>query len=91
MSTSFLEGFSEALVDALLRDQHIEIEPGSRHVVAEELATRLAVAPEGRSLISTLAQVLIEIPAITELFADDETLKELVTELPPTVLPRGGR
>ena len=25
------------------------------------------------------------------LFADDETLKEVVTELPPTVLPRGGR
>lgn len=91
MATPFLQAFSEAVLAALSEQDLIEVEPGGRPAVVDFVAGRLADAREGESLISSLSAALLAAPGVHELFADDEQLKELVTDLPRTALPRGPR
>jgi hypothetical protein len=90
MSSPFLLGFVEAVVGRLVTDDRIEIRAGGEAEVVRVIAARLATATQGESLISTLSSALIACEFVEELYADDAELKDLVTDLPRTALPRGG-
>ncbi len=90
MSSPFLTGFVGAVVQRLLSSGQLEIEPGAADSVINGVAVKLATARDSSSLISTMSAALIGTEGVIELYADDDALKELVTDLPKTVLPRGG-
>lgn len=90
VSTPFLINFTEAIVRTLLERGELELS-GDRDAVVAFVSQNLASGGEGRSLISTFTAALLACPDVEELYADDETLKELVTELPRDLLHRGRR
>ncbi len=90
MSSPFLLAFVEAVVGRLVQHDRIEIADGRQDEVVRVVAARLGSAGQGESLISTMSAALIACDAVEELWADDTELKELVTDLPRTALPRGG-
>lgn len=81
MSTPFLYRFSAALVSRLVVTQRLEVSPGAEDQVARFVAGVLGGAGEGASLISTLSGALLGCPQVEELYADEEELKELVSDL----------
>lgn len=87
MSTAFLTSFAKGLVSAMRERELLEVREGAELEVASDLAVRLAEAREGESLVSKVARVLLEHPDVVELFAEDEEIRDLVNDLPPTVLP----
>lgn len=89
MSSPFLHTFVESVVVALVDREELVL-VGERQVVVAFVAERLGTAGEGRSLISTLGAALVACPEVDELYADDDRLKELVTDMPRQVL-RGSR
>jgi hypothetical protein len=48
------------------------------------------MAGQGESLVSTVVRALLEAPGVDELYADNDTIKDLITDMPATALPRGG-
>ncbi|MCA9569157.1 MAG: hypothetical protein KC656_15015 [Myxococcales bacterium] len=88
MSSPFLLAFAESVVVTLVERGEIELS-GEPALVVRFVADRLGTAGEGRSLISTLSAALLACPEVDELYADDEALKLLVTDMPRTVLRRG--
>jgi hypothetical protein len=90
MATPFLTAFSEAVLASLGRDGLIELAAGTEPAVVGFVAERLSSARSGESLVAMLSLALIEAPGVEELFADDEQLKEIVTDLPREMLPVGG-
>ena len=90
MSSPFLVGFSRAVLDALQREDLVEVREGRRDHAARYVAGHLASVERG-SLISSLARGLIACPDIDELYADDDRLKQIVTDLEstPTAWVRG--
>lgn len=89
MATAFLLGFSGAVVDRLLAQEQLQLAQGATSSevsawVAEFLGTR----DQGASLISSLARAFVACPGVEELYADDDDLRELVNDVPPSVLPR---
>ncbi|MEZ4318260.1 MAG: hypothetical protein R3F61_12190 [Myxococcota bacterium] len=90
MSSPFLVAFVEAVVGRLLDRGDLEIADGETDAVVHAVAARLGTAGQGESLVSTLSKALLACEAVEELYADDMDLKELITDLPTDVLPRGG-
>ena len=81
LSTLFLLSFSAALVARLLDAKALVLVPGA---LPEDVVRYVAGALNGltsKSLISALSGVLIECPAVDEVFMDDEELKEIVDSL----------
>ncbi|HMV65574.1 MAG TPA: hypothetical protein PKA64_01895 [Myxococcota bacterium] len=88
MSTPFLLQFSRHLVQRLVAEGQVELTPDGEEATIEGLAAHLAQA--GRSsLVTEITRGLLASPTVVELFADDDALKELVTDLAPTAA-RGG-
>ncbi len=88
--SKFLQGFSDAYVARLIAEGHLCLVPGAKVAeVAEFVAAYLAEQESGQSLIAALAQALEECPSVDELYADDETLRDLANEVPASALPRG--
>lgn len=81
MSTPFLYGFAAAVVSRLLDGDRVEIAPGGQERVVRCVADELGAAREGASLISSLSASLLACPEVVELYADDDELKELVSDL----------
>lgn len=81
MSTPFLIHFSAGLVARLLKDESMEIDEGTSEQVAGYLANYLASSPSHSSLISRVAEGLLECPQVQELYADNEKLKALIESL----------
>jgi hypothetical protein len=81
MSTPFLIDFSTSLVAALLRDELLEVTPGSERAVVAFLADWLARNGKGRSLISLAAQGLLASPDVEELYADNDRIKDVIDGL----------
>ncbi len=81
MASSFLLGFSRAVLDALLAAERVELKAGSGEEVVNFVAGRLDAAREGSSLLSSLESALIACPDVEELYADLDELKELVEDL----------
>lgn len=81
MSTPFLLGYAAALVEALLHDGSIEIEPGQESAVVAFVARDLEVRGKGGSLISCTSRALLACPQVVELYVDDQELKEVVEHL----------
>ncbi len=89
MSTKFLEAFSGAVVERLVAEGHLDLEPSGRvDDVVRHVAEALGGEAQNRSLISTVSKALLSCPLVAELYLDDEGLRDLVNDLPPTVLPR---
>ncbi len=89
MATAFLLQFSGAVVGRLHAEEQLELAHGASEAevsawVAEFLGARAAHT----SLISSLARALVACPGVEELYADDEQLRELVNDVPASVLPR---
>lgn len=80
MSTPFLLDFSATLVRRLREAGHLEIRPGSEPHVVRALAAHLASVDTG-SLISSVAAGLLAAEDVEELYADDTTLKAMITDL----------
>lgn len=87
MPSTFLLTFALAVVRDLEAADQIALTDGPE-AVAAFVADRLAERPFGSSLISSLSGALIACPGVDELFADDDALKRIVGDLPPTALPR---
>ncbi|MEN0064771.1 MAG: hypothetical protein AAGA48_21680 [Myxococcota bacterium] len=81
MSSTFLLGFSQAVVDQLRARTWVELREGSADRVVSYIAQRLSESREGSSLISTLERALLACPDVEELYADLDSLKDLVDEL----------
>lgn len=81
MSTPFLIGFTSTVVTHLLAAGLVEIAPDREDHVVAFVADHLAGLRTGHSLISSLVAGLLACPDVEELYADDESLKELITEL----------
>lgn len=84
LSTPFLRGFSRAVLAELIAQGQIETMPGHEEAVALFVAEYLGAVPSGGSLITSLARALILCPHVEELYADDQTLKQVVQELQST-------
>ena len=89
MGSPFLVAFASAVVEELIRRERIEVMAGAGQRVAIFLANYLATEGKGRSLISCTVAGLFACDEVMELYADDAELKELMEDLPPSVLPRG--
>jgi len=89
VSSPFLVAFVEAVVHRLLAEEQIEIVPGNTPVVVESVASSLGSA-SNQSLVSTLSGALIRCEHVEEFYVDDEELKEIITSLSSSALPRGG-
>ena len=85
---NYLTHFSLAIIERLIARKQIEIEAGCDKLVATYVAQNLAALGAGTQLISSLTQAIIACPDVIELYADDATIKETITEL-HTVLVRG--
>ncbi len=83
MSTSFLMGFSEALIDRLLAEGLLEVAPGGRDRVVIYVANYLGTVARGGSLLSSVEAALLGCDAVEELYADLDQLKDLVEDLKP--------
>ena len=90
MASPFLLRFTEVVVGRLVADGQIELEPGGDPQVALFVAERLGAARQGDSLVSTFVAALIAAPDVIELYADNDTIQQLITDLPVGSLPRGG-
>ena len=88
MGSPFLLAFSDAVITALLQRKQLELNTDDPRALIREVAEALSGAKQGSSLISTLSKALISSPDVEELWADDETLKELITDLDAKQLPR---
>jgi hypothetical protein len=87
--TPFLLGFSRAVVARLRADGDLALREGAtEEEVATFLAAGLADLPTHAQLISGVAKALVACPAVEEVFADDDRLKELIGDLPRDALPR---
>lgn len=91
MSSPFLLAFTEAVLRSLDERELVEIAAGSHASVVAFVAGRLGSAREGDSLISSLSAALLASPEVIELYADNQTLKEVVTDLPRGTVPGGAR
>ncbi|MBA2321507.1 MAG: hypothetical protein H0V89_10150 [Deltaproteobacteria bacterium] len=73
--------FSHELVRRLLDTKRLEIRPGTTERVIWLLSQHLLTQKRGASLISALSAALLSFPEVEELYADDEELRDLVTDL----------
>ena len=89
MASPFLERFAAQVVGQLMKRGQIEIVPGQERVVCRDIGTKLGRLGEGFGAISSLSKALIEHPAVEELYADDEDLKEIVGGLGPAWMRAG--
>lgn len=81
MSTTFLTGFSRAIVARLVDEACLEIAAGREEQVIAFLAAWLHREAQGGSLITGLVAGLTACPDVRELYADDDELKALVEDL----------
>ena len=89
MATPFLLSFTESVLVTLQATGDVEIHAGERDRVVEFVAGRLAGAGQGESLVSAFASALLACPAVEEVYVDNERLKQVITDLPRSVI-RGG-
>ena len=79
MSTPFLLAYASAVVRALVARDRIDL-CGSEEEAAKDLATFLA-GRKGHSLISSTSLALLGSDHVTELYAEDEEIKDIVDAL----------
>ena len=80
MSSPFLMNFVAGLVDRMVAERALELQPGSFDRVVTFVATRLA--GEGlKSLVSTLTKAFQECEDVVEFYPDDAALKDMITNL----------
>jgi hypothetical protein len=83
MTTPFLAGFAEAVIDRLLEERLLEL--ASTHDARDRtvlfVANWLGTRAQGASLISSLEAGLLACPEVLELYADLERLKAVVDDL----------
>lgn len=89
MATPFLTSFTEVVLGHLIADGQLEVEPGGVPAVVTFVAGRLGTARQGDSLVSTFVAAVLASPEVVELYADNDTIKQLITDLPLEALPRG--
>lgn len=88
MSSPFLLSFTESIVVRLVDDGDLLL-TGPPDDVIRHVASALQAAGENKQLVTTLTRALITSSAVDELYADDDRLKEIITELPFTAIRRG--
>lgn len=81
MSTPFLDAFALGLVVRLVEQEQLLIEPGRTNAVIAFVASDLAAPKEGRSLISTVSNALICCPDVIDLFADNDAIGKVITDM----------
>lgn len=83
MTTPFLTGFSEAVIDRLLAARLLDLvpDPHARDRAVLFIANWLGTQKEGSSLISSLEAGLIACAEVSELYADLDHLKDVVDDL----------
>jgi hypothetical protein len=79
--SDFLLAFSHELVWRLLAEELLLVREGTTDRVIWRLSEHLAAQKQGASLISSVSAGLLAIPEVEELFADDDELRDLVTDL----------
>jgi len=83
MSTPFLFGFAQALVDRLLAEELLLVQEGSRDRVVVYLGNYLGKVARGGSLLSSVDAAFLACPEVEEVFVDLEGLKAIVEDLGP--------
>lgn len=77
-----LHGFADALVVTLLQHGDLEVHPGREALVVAHVRDRLASVETG-SLISEVVRALTSCEHVVELYADDDALIEIISDLGP--------
>ena len=80
MSSPFLIHFVAGLVERLLSSDALEIRPDSQNEVVHFVAEKLA-KKKLKSLVSTLTKSFESCPDVVEFYLDDDTLREMITDL----------
>lgn len=83
MTTPFLAGFAEAVVDRLLDAKLLELSPDhdARTRAILFVANWLGTRGEGASLVSSLEAGLLACAEVSELYVDVERLKGVIDDL----------
>ena len=79
--SDFLAAFSHSLVQRLLAEERMVLRPGTADRVILLLTRYLVAQRQGASLVSTISAGLMSFPDVEELFADDDEIRDLVTDL----------
>lgn len=79
MSTPFLLAYSLRVIQTLIAQERLLLS-GTPQDAAKDLAAHLA-GRQGHSLISSTSEGLLASDHVEELFADDEEIKDMVSEL----------
>ncbi|MFK7928793.1 MAG: hypothetical protein AB8H79_11440 [Myxococcota bacterium] len=78
MASRFLLGYAHALVYALVQQELVDLVPDREEQAVAFLADYLERNRKGGSLISLSAAGLLDCPDVEELYADNDTLKDVV-------------
>ena len=82
MASDLVVMFSRAIVARLVRDGLLALRPdASMAQVADHVANALAVERPGQQLIPTIGRALETCPMVDELYADDEALGAVASDL----------
>jgi hypothetical protein len=79
--TPFLHAFAFGLVTRLIEAEELLIHEGKLKYVVAWLATDLAKARQGRSLISTVSMSLISCEDVEDLFADNDAIGAHIVDM----------
>jgi hypothetical protein len=79
VSSPFLKGFSNALVDALVARGDVVLH--DRDPAVQFLAEALGAARPHASMVALVEQALLECDAVDEVFIDREGLKSVIDDL----------
>jgi len=89
LATPFLLQFTEVVLGRLVASGELEVESGKDTDVVRFVADRLGSARQGDSLVSSMVAAVLASPDVVELYADNDRIKQLITDLPLHALPRG--
>jgi hypothetical protein len=81
MPSDLVVAFTRAMLARLVQEELLEIRPGRELAVVDFVSEELGTPGPGRQLLSTLSRALVQCPDVEELFADQDDLVRLVSEL----------
>jgi hypothetical protein len=79
--SDFLLAFCHEVVRRLMAGDRLIVRPGTADRVIWLLSKHLAAQKQGASLISSVSAGLLSFAEVEELYADDDEIRDLVTDL----------
>ena len=77
---SLLADTVEKVINRLLREEGLEINPGCEAQVLAHCVSFLSESRPGAQLVDTLVKALLACPEVRELYASNQEIKDFITE-----------